>query len=230
MQIEDVSIIVPTKNESKNIERFLQSIPPEAQLIIVDSSTDDTREKVRTIRPRNTQIIEKNVNIATARQIGAEAAESEWLVFTDADMTFADDYFDLLPKYDNYDVVYGAKTSLDNYTHYYEWFQSCQLVFDKIGVPMASGSNLVIRKQALLASGGFDVRLPVNEDSEIAWRIKRLNYKTTFAPELQVIEHDHRRLDKGIYTKTLHTMVRCTLLYFELMPEKWRYKDWGYWA
>jgi hypothetical protein len=27
-----------------------------------------------------------------------------------------------------------------------------------------------------------------------------------------------------------HTLVRCPLLYFDALPERWRGSDWGYWS
>ena len=101
---------------------------------------------------------------------------------------------------------------------------------DRLGIPAASGSNLLIRQTAFQQSGGFDIRLSTNEDSEIAWRIQRLGFRVAFAPDLIVYARDHRRLQRGTLRKTLHSIVRCSLLYCNLMPDRWRGGDWGYWS
>ncbi len=98
------------------------------------------------------------------------------------------------------------------------------------GIPAASGSNLLLRRQVFTAVGGFDQTLTVNEDSEIAWRVKRRGYRVAFAPNLVVYARDQRRLARGHWRKTIHTLLRCTLLYTGLMPARWRSHDWGYWA
>ncbi|MCX7840651.1 MAG: glycosyltransferase [Anaerolineae bacterium] len=230
MQLDQVTIIVPTKNEARNIATFLQSIPPTVELIVVDASADETPQLIESLRPTHTTVLRVRSNIAQARQIGGERANTAWLLFTDADVFFASDYFDRLAAYDNYDVLYGPKLSLDEHQRYYRSVARAQHFSDRLGIPAASGSNLLISRAAFQRSGGFDVRLSVNEDSEIAWRIKRLGFRVAFAPDLIVYARDHRRLQRGTLRKTFHSLVRCGLLYLNLMPERWRSHDWGYWA
>jgi hypothetical protein len=62
------------------------------------------------------------------------------------------------------------------------------------------------------------------------WRVKRRGYPVLFAPDLIVYARDHRRLEQGTARKTLHSISRCLLLYFNLMPARWRSHDWGYWS
>ena len=69
----------------------------------------------------------------------------------------------------------------------------------------------------------FDIR--VREQ-----RIKRHGFRIAFAPDLIVYARDHRRLQRGTLRKTLHSVTRCALLYFNLMPDRWRSHDWGYWS
>ena len=42
--LEQLTIIVPTRNEAANIEAFLDSIPAATELIVVDKSTDGTAD------------------------------------------------------------------------------------------------------------------------------------------------------------------------------------------
>lgn len=226
-----VTVVLPTKNEAHNIEPFLCSLPPGIPLVVVDASDDDTAALIAQHRPQGTRVIHSSARIAEARQIGALEAETEWLLFTDADVSFAPEYFESLLACDVHcDVIYGAKRSLDDYAGYYRWFSRGQSLAHKLGIPAASGSNMLIRRDALLACGGFDPRLTVNEDSEVVWRIKRLGYRVCFAPSLIVYERDHRRLQRGTAIKTLHTLARCLLLYLDLLPDRWRSADWGYWS
>ena len=66
-----------------------------------------------------------------------------------------------------------------------------------MGVPAASGSNLLIKKTICERGGGFDTELVCNEDSEIVWRLKDHGIKVAFASDLVVHATDHRRLYKG---------------------------------
>jgi glycosyltransferase involved in cell wall biosynthesis len=230
MQLSEVTVVVPTRNEARNIGAFLRSLPPAVKLIVVDASDDDTPAIIQAVRPQHTHVIRDRSNVTHARQIGAEAATTPWLVFTDADVTFSATYFARLLAQRELDAMYGPKLSVDAHHRYYQWFARAQQLSDRLGMPAASGSNLVISHHAFDAVGGFDLRLTVNEDSEIAWRIKRQGFRIRYTPELVVFARDHRRLKRGTLSKTLHSIARCTLLYLNLMPDRWRSHDWGYWT
>jgi GT2 family glycosyltransferase len=228
MRLQDLTLVVPTKNESENSIRFLQTIPQDVKLIVVDSSTDNTSIIISSARPVNTTIIHKDVNIPTARQIGVDAAKTPWILFTDADVHFAPDYFSRIHTCTK-DAFYGAKKSIDRYIGYYERFTMFQHVMAHVRIPAASGSNMVIRKDALDRIGGFDTDLICNEDSELVFRLQKYGYEVSFIPELIVYAHDHRRIEKGAGNKIIHSLTRCTLLYLNIMPDEWKQRDWGYW-
>ena len=201
MNIHDVTLIVPVRNERHNIGAFLRSLPEAAQIIVIDASDDDTPSLIRAIRPDNTRLIERKCNIAQARQLGADIAHTPWLLFTDADVIFSLTYFAELERLNaqaKLGVIYGAKKATDRFETYHTWFERGQRAFAKLGIPAATGSNMLISQRAFRASGGFDVRLPCNEDSELAWRVRRAGFKSEFAPQLVVYARDHRRLERGI--------------------------------
>jgi len=229
MPLDQVTVIVPTRNETHNMPNLLRTLPPAVRLIAVDSSSDDTPALIRTLRPTNTRVVECLATISEARQIGAEMADTPWLLFTDADIAFADDYFDHLPDALTADLIYGPKLSAADYQAYYRWFSRGMEALLWLGIPAASGSNLLLHRDAFAAVGGFDLALTVNEDTEIAFRVKQAGYWVAFDRRLRVYATDHRRLEKGVARKTLHSLARCALLYTGLMPRRWRERDWGYW-
>lgn len=228
MELHDLTIIVPTRNELGNVPALLASLPPTVELMVVDASTDETPDLILKLRPERTQVMRYPARISEARQLGARAAQTRWLLFTDADVIFAPDYFERLVAYDG-DALYGPKLSRDQYAWYYRLFSGGQAVCDRLGIPAASGSNLLVRREVFWDSGGFDLDLSCNEDSELAWRIKQHGHRVRFARDLIVYARDHRRLRLGLTRKTLHSVVRCGLLFSGLMPRRWRSRDWGYW-
>jgi cellulose synthase/poly-beta-1,6-N-acetylglucosamine synthase-like glycosyltransferase len=234
VQRSELAIILPTRNERRNTRAFLSSLPEDVPLIVVDSSDDETPDIIRSTRPRQTLVIERPCDVVVARQIGTEAAHAPWLLFTDADVTFAPDYFERLTQLDTDDprlgAIYGPKLSRDRFQGYYRWFTRGQRLFATFGIPAATGSNLIIRRSVLQAIGGFDLTLTCNEDSEIAWRIQPRGYRTRFVPDIVVYARDHRRLERGVTRKVIHSSLRCFLLYFNLLPSRWRGWDWGYWS
>jgi len=228
--LSEYTIILPTRNESHNIRKFLRSIPESIKLVVVDASKDDTAEIIIEQRCVNTSVIKEYCSVTQARKIGSDFAQTKWLIFTDADIIFAPDYFKKIITYTGYDLIYGPKLSEGDYSVYYKLFSHGQYLIDSLGVPAASGSNCIITKEAYTKSGGFDIELTCNEDSELAWRVKQTGYKALYDPKLVVYATDHRRLEMGMIRKTLHSIIRCSLLYFKLMPQKWRRYDWGYWS
>jgi glycosyltransferase involved in cell wall biosynthesis len=230
MDLSELTIVVPTRNETHNIHAFLDSIPASVILIVVDASEDDTPELINKLRPERTQVICQPATVSEARQIGAQVARTSWLLFTDADVIFAPDYFSRLLTYQNFDALYGPKLSRDHFISYYRWFSYGQWLSHWLGIPAVSGSNLLVNRRAFMDVGGFDLRLSCNEDSELGWRIKRGGYRIIFASDLVVYARDHRRLYLGMGRKTLHSVIRCLALYWNLIPNRWRSRDWGYWS
>ncbi|QSA98319.1 glycosyltransferase [Methylococcus sp. EFPC2] len=231
MTPENVTVVLPTRNEARNIAGFLATLPKSVELIVIDASDDETAEIVKRERPERTLIFRQRSNIAEARQLGAELARTEWLLFTDADVHFPESYFASLAGYETRcDVVYGAKLSRNGYARYYRGFALAQQASHRLGIPAATGSNLLVRRSVFAQVGGFDTSLVCNEDSELVWRIKRAGHRVVFAPDLPVYASDHRRLDLGLWRKTAHSVFRCLCLYFDLIPGRWRGRDWGYWS
>lgn len=229
INLTQLSVIVPTRNEVHNIGRLLATLPAAVRLIVVDASEDETARRVRQLRPHGTTILRNTANVTVARQAGAEAARTPWLLFTDADVVFASDYFERLTQRSAASALYGPKLSSTEFNQYYDWFARGQAWAHRLGIPAVSGSNLLVHQETFWAIGGFDLSLTCNEDSELGWRWKRRGFRIEFDPTLKVFAHDHRRLRRGATAKTAHTFLRCFLLYCNLLPRAWRAHDWGYW-
>lgn len=230
--LSDFAVVVPTKNEGANVEGFLASLPDAVRLVVVDSSTDDTVERIRAQRPRNTLVVQEDLNIPLARERGAGVAGTRYLLFTDADVEFEEGYFEKLlerPFPSDLGGIVGRKIAGDGYPVYDRLFVWGQRLCTFVGIPAASGSNMLIATAAWQACGGFDPVLTCNEDTEIMWRVKRAGYRVDFAEELRVHERDDRRLRDGSWKKLLHSTFRCVTLYLGILPERWRRSDWGYW-
>lgn len=232
MHWTEITLIVPTKNEAHNVGRFLESIPTDIRIIIVDASSDGTGDIIRQTGRKSVRVLHDGGNIAVARQLAAENARTEWLLFSDADVLFAEGYFaalrEIQPGPDHGGLV-GAKLSRDRHRWYYCLFSMWLRLFCAMGIPAASGSNMLVRREALLRAGGFDRRLSCNEDSELMWRIHRHGYRIDYVGTLKVYEFDHRRLDDGVLRKTAHSLLRCALLFCGLLHGALRNHDWGYW-
>lgn len=233
MRLEDLTVVVPTKNEAANVGPFLASLDARVALVVVDASTDDTRERIASLRPERTRVLEDPGNIPEARQLGLEAAETEWVLFTDADMSFGPGYWaawERLRLGPRVGAVQGAKLSADHeFRHYYRLFSLGIRAAAWLTVPAGTGSNMAFRRRALLDAGGFDAALTANEDIYALWTVRRAGWQVPYAGGLKVYERDHRRLRQGRLRKTFHGWARSVMLFTGVGAARVRRSSWGYW-
>ena len=93
-----ISVIVPTKNEEKNIGRLINSIQKthgyskdKIEIIVVDNpgTTDKTREIANQFG--NVELFIQGPERSSQRNLGASKAKGQYLYFVDADMEFGPD-------------------------------------------------------------------------------------------------------------------------------------------
>ncbi len=232
-----VSVVVPSKNERANLPKLLASLPADVDLLLCDASDDDTGLLAVNLRPQRTRVIPAQGTIAAARQLGAEQSRGELLVFSDADVVFAPDYFSRLAELfadPAVDAVCGPKLSCDDFATYYRGVAAAQRVaYGLLGIAGASGSNMAIRRAAFASLGGFRLDLRCNEDTELFLRAGRRGCRVAYDDGLVVWATDHRRLRRGLVWKSAHSLVRNTLLYLlcvrPTLP-RLLVNDWGYWG
>lgn len=91
-----ISLVIPTLNEAENIAPLLARIAqgpvlPDQIIFVDDGSTDGTRECIRAhARPGAVELIERDppsLGLAGAVVAGARAANGDWLVVMDADLS-----------------------------------------------------------------------------------------------------------------------------------------------
>ncbi len=111
-----ISIVLPAKNESKNLPTFLPMLSllyPDAEILLInDGSTDDT---AAIARAAGVTVIDHPYSMGNGAAIktGARHAKNEILVFMDADGQHNPaDIPSLMAKLnDGYDMVVGARTA-----------------------------------------------------------------------------------------------------------------------
>lgn len=85
-----VSVIIPTFNRKSWLEKAVDSVLCQTftdfELIVVDDgSTDDTRSLFKTAQTRVSYLYQQNQGVASARNAGIRAAQSQWIAFLDSD-------------------------------------------------------------------------------------------------------------------------------------------------
>jgi len=157
-----------------------------------------------------------------ARNIGADEAAGEYLLFIDDDCEPAPDWIEQnmheleQPKIGAVGGQIAGKSK--------EFFAQCvdfsSFAFSQVNrrmeTPVCSAS-LAVKRQAYEAAKGFSEELRSGEDIDFCYRLIKMGYKTVYQPAVKVL-HNHRRKDfstllrysyfygrvKGLYVKLLH--------------------------
>lgn len=108
-----VSVVVPARNEERNISWVLQGMPPSVdEVVLVDGfSRDRTIETARQARPDVVVVAQRGCGKGAAMRTGFERATGDFIVVLDADGSMdpaeIDDYVTALS--DGYEFVKGSR-------------------------------------------------------------------------------------------------------------------------
>lgn len=183
-----ISIIIPAYNEEKFIGKTLKSITQlekerdwEIELIVVNgSSTDKTADIALSYGAK--VINEPRRGIGFARQQGLLHARGEIVAFTDADTLVRPDWLTRhvkLLKQPNVVLSFGSYRVTDGYFPYYHYTNYIQhyfiaLLYYLLKIPFAPGQNSAFWRKKALSIGGYDEKIKMMEDVDLAVRMKKI--------------------------------------------------------
>ncbi len=213
-----ISIIIPTLNEEKILEKTLKALTPlslEHEIIVSDGgSTDKTvqiAEKYAGRVVKNENGLKQN--IALGRNLGAKVANGEYLVFLDADVEIPD-INNFFQKAVN---LFKQQKDLVGLTVFLKVFPEHATLADKFFFQLvntvhyiannwlktgsASGEFQMIQAKAFKEIGGYDERLVIGEDNRMFSKLADIG-KTRVETGLHVL-HTSRRAHKTGWAQLL---------------------------
>lgn len=207
----DLAIIIPTLNEEHFIGRLLDSIIKQTvapkEMVVVDAYSKD--KTIREIKKR----LSKGVNlkyfqipkytISRQRNFGAGKTTASHLLFLDADMELRE--ADILENYlrevlERKPDIAVAKTPPDSdYWKDLIYFQAEHLLIKLLKYiwPVITARNLYIRRDVFEKVGGFDERVAVGEDQDLAHRVVKRGGKLMFLKSVQLHTSTRRVVQEG---------------------------------
>jgi GT2 family glycosyltransferase len=201
-----ISIVVPTYNGRLRIKNtldalFCQDFSGEIEIVVVDDgSTDGTADHVREYCDKIRVISQSNQGPAVARNLGAQIASGEIILFTDDDCIPQKDWLQQMlgPFTKDPDIV-GVKGCYRTeqkslvarfvqleYEDKFDYMQKDEYI-DFIDTYSAA-----FKRSVFLESGGYDTEFPVPccEDAELSYRLSKSSYKMVFNRKA-VVTHTH---------------------------------------
>lgn len=220
----DISIVIPTLNEEKNIKICIDSLLNQtykaSEIIIVDSGNDATYNFCKELG-LNVIKTEKG-NIAKARHEGFMAAKSQVIVSTDADTVFDKNWLYTIAKefeLNNIDCIYGPVT-----------FKDGNVILRKLSGPLfkafvyfskiffrknyITGMNFAIKKDFYTKIGGFDSSRITAEDVDLGFRMSGKG-KIVYKHSLKVYTSSRRYMHYGIVKVQIHHFKNYLNLFFK---------------
>ena len=205
-----VAVVVPFAGSREAAEALVVALEalelrPGDDLVAVDNSATPVLAEVAAgLRIR---VIEdaREQSSYYARNVGVQASAAEWLLFIDADCrprpSLLDDYF-ADPVDELAGALAGGITAADQPGLLPRWAASRRLIDQEglAGGPGPSGAataNLLVRREAWEAVGGFQEGVRSGADIEFCWRLQDRGWKLQGRPEA-LVRHLHRTTLRGV--------------------------------
>lgn len=208
----EITICIVVWNEEDRILRCLESLDPNAEILVIDNgSTDRTLECVRAFSDSIRIVLNSENNLGLARRRAVELAQGQWIAFIDADCVAPPGWLKRLHS------AWLERKSLDPKTvavgggnrppAELGFYRSLGLMLDSfpghLGTPQAycpesvrrvshlPTCNILYDRQTILAVGNFSSRYKtVCEDLELNRRLTLAGHRFYQIPQLEV-RHYH---------------------------------------
>lgn len=224
-----ITVVIPAYNGERTIRETIKSLQQQTfqdfELIVInDGSTDRTVEVVESINDNRIKVFSyENRGLSTARNCGITRASAEFITFIDADDLWTSDKLELqlaaLKKNPEAGVAYSW-TSFMNVNERGQpisFLPSPQYSFSGnvykqllMGDFILSGSNVMIRREAIDSAGEFEPTLKSCEDWDY-WLRLAARWHFVVVPKYQIL---YRRTPRAMSSK-VEVMKEASLIAME---------------
>jgi glycosyltransferase involved in cell wall biosynthesis len=208
-----ISVIIPAYNAATTLGEQLEAVANQDcsdawEVVVADNgSTDDTAAVVTSFSSQlaNLQLVDASARrgAAPARNIGADAAHGDYLVFCDADDVVAPGWLQTMADaLGRHQFVTGGidHKSLNPGEEGTHWRSHVTSIPTALHFkPYALSGNMGVTRAAFEAIGGFPEDLgTVGEDVAISWALQLAGYDLYFEPRA-VIAYRHRHSSGSLW-------------------------------
>ncbi|MFH1743348.1 MAG: glycosyltransferase family 2 protein [bacterium] len=196
------SLVIPVYNGGEVLKETLASVrkcdpAPDETIVVDDGSTDETASIASSFGCRVIPL-QGPLGPATARSRGAEAADGDVIVFTDADVLLPEDLFAHLQEdfaREEVSAVQGIFSRHCPFTDYCSDYKNLynRFVLDALPdwIETTFTSLTAVRRDSFFASGGFDcnIRTPSVEDRTLGRNLTRFGASIFLDRRIEVVHN-----------------------------------------
>lgn len=205
----DFSIIIPAKNEERNIGNCLTSIFSIAfdksryEVVVVDNGSED--RTIEIAKDMGATVYEKpNLTISGLRNFGASQSQGNILVFLDADCTVEKGWLEAATPYlVMQDVAaFGSAPALPPHSTWVQraWFHIREKKQTIEEVEWLESMNMFIPRNVFFTVGGFDESLITCEDYDLSIRLGR-HGRIVSDKRIQAVHHGEAKTLTHFFAK-----------------------------
>lgn len=235
-----ISVVVCTHNGSATLAKCLESlrslsVPPHEVLIIDDGSTDQVPQIAQRF-PEFHYHRQDHAGLSAARNLGMHLATGDVIAYTDDDCFPDEDWIlHLTLAFEDDRWVGAGGPNLSPVPRTVT--EACvaaapgspsHVLIDDFEAEHLPGCNLVIRKQALEAIGGFREEFKTaGDDVDVCWRLQQQGWRLRFVPAA-IVWH-HRRFTVKAYLRQQRGYGHAEAMLIRRYPEKFAWFSGARW-
>jgi glycosyltransferase involved in cell wall biosynthesis len=229
-----LSVVVIGRNEGQRLARCFESIAKVENVIVreviyVDSaSTDGSAELASGYGALSITVRPERPTAAVARNTGWRHAASDLVLFLDGDTVLHSDFprvaYDALSRDESIAAVWGHRREMHPERSIFNRVLDLDWIY-RPGLSEFCGGDVLMRRTALVETGGFDDGLIAGEEPELCRRIRACGFKILHIDEPMTLH------DLGIkhWSQYLKRAIRAGYAYAEI-SDRFRDSDEAFWS
>lgn len=218
-----ISIVIPTLNEERCLPRLLSDLSRQKyrnfEVIIIDGkSEDDTYEVVMEYKKKLVLscYLSEVRNVSYQRNLGAEKAKADYILFLDADVQIPESFIGKIKKRLGkekglvYILSVRPEKKLEQFRQLFDFINYMVMISQYTLKPFSTGGGSMIFDRLLFERlGGFDEKLFLSEDHEIVQRAQAWGVRAKFLNDVY-IRYSMRRSQHDGRIMLLYKYIRST--------------------
>uniref|UniRef100_C6DZV2 Glycosyl transferase family 2 n=1 Tax=Geobacter sp. (strain M21) TaxID=443144 RepID=C6DZV2_GEOSM len=204
-----VSVVIPAKNESAIIGWCLLALnqlryrQDRIEVIVVDNGSTD--ETVGIAKQSGASVfVRPGLTISGLRNFGVRQARGEFIAFVDADVIVSADWLrNAMDCFSEEVACVGCSPAIPEHATWVEktWHLQVTSRGARCERDWIASMNMVIRRSAFEAVGGFDETLVTCEDVDLGYRIRRAGLKILYDTTISAVHYGEAKTLVQLFKK-----------------------------